>query len=462
MDKDRPSPPKDLSLREAIFLALRYNPNVANAELNRVIQKFNLRVAQYNFEVQYALNGTFNENHTIVSGDSSYTRGSTLTPTATLNGDYGTQYSLTSNNPKDWLDQKYYNPGLDLAITQPLMRGFGKEVTLASLYNAQDTEKQNQYQFEQTIISTVVTVTSNYNSLVQNQNNVIIAKESLDNLQESLQNDEALINAGRRAKADLLQSQSSYASAKVTYQNSLQQLTTAKLVLMNTLGLSESIAFSVPNDLDYTPLRPDFEKCYQIALKNNPVYLSTLLSLNIAERTLLVAKDSARTQLNLSLTGSTGNGSGGPPNDGFRSLTNNKNTELGAGLTLNVPIDDYTLKQQIVNAKIGLQQTQINIETATRQLRIAIYNDVTTVDSNLDAYELAKQAVVLQELNQTKLLARQKLGLISAFEVTQNQTTLNASKQQAVSSKIAYLNSLTQLYQDMGVTLDKWNIIVKY
>jgi hypothetical protein len=47
-----------LHLREAILLALRYNPNIRNAELDRIIQRYQLRLAYNEFELQYALAGS--------------------------------------------------------------------------------------------------------------------------------------------------------------------------------------------------------------------------------------------------------------------------------------------------------------------------------------------------------------------------------------------------------------------
>src|SRR3990167_2930256 len=56
--KPRSSKPHFLSLREAILLALRYNPTIQNAELDRIIQRYNLRLAENEFELQFALAGT--------------------------------------------------------------------------------------------------------------------------------------------------------------------------------------------------------------------------------------------------------------------------------------------------------------------------------------------------------------------------------------------------------------------
>ena len=48
---------KKLSLREAIFLALRNSPDVENAELQRVLDKFALETARYQFQPHYSIQG---------------------------------------------------------------------------------------------------------------------------------------------------------------------------------------------------------------------------------------------------------------------------------------------------------------------------------------------------------------------------------------------------------------------
>src|SRR5262245_53623053 len=51
-DLNLPKKPIKLSLRDAIMLALRCNPTIVNAELDRISQKFNLIVADHQFEWQ--------------------------------------------------------------------------------------------------------------------------------------------------------------------------------------------------------------------------------------------------------------------------------------------------------------------------------------------------------------------------------------------------------------------------
>src|SRR5882762_5038319 len=85
--------PQQLTLRDAVLLALRYNPSVQNEEIQRIVDKFNLRLAQNEYEVNYALTGSANYNNTTQSNATSISNTYTLTPTATLNRTpYGTTF----------------------------------------------------------------------------------------------------------------------------------------------------------------------------------------------------------------------------------------------------------------------------------------------------------------------------------------------------------------------------------
>ena len=458
-------PTKLMSLKEAIFLALRYNPDVQIEEIQRVVDKFNLRVAQNEFELRYALTGSIMQSATRFSGNSSSSRSSTFTPELSLNGKYGTRYRLRMNNP---ITQSSgapgtYNPGIDLEINQPLIRGFGKEVTLAPLYDATDREIITQLQFKDILMRTVANIITDYRAIIQSQNNVETSLLALKSYQQTKEMVEAQIKAGRKAPSDVLQAESNYANQLVTLQNTTNQVLNNKLNLLNEIGLIPSTHFLVPNDVDDIELEvPKLEKCYTTALEHNIAYQRSLIDLRVAERTLYVAQDNTRISLDMALRASTGNSSGTSPNSGLESLTNKKNTNLSVALTLDVPIDNFSLKQQLLDAKIALEQQQINLAAQKRELRTTIKNDIIDVSYKAEQIKLAKKALELQKNTQQALTARLRHGVVSTFEVTQTQQDLNRSRESLISSKIEYLNALTKLYLDMGVLLEKWQITLIY
>jgi outer membrane protein TolC len=53
-------------------------------------------------------------------------------------------------------------------------------------------------------------------------------------------------------------------------------------------------------------------------------------------------------------------------------------------------------------------------------------------------------------------------GRITQFEMTQQQQDLINDQLAFVGAQIAYLNTMTLLYQDMGTLLSHWNIQLRY
>lgn len=454
-----------LSLQEAIYLALRFNPDVQNQEIQRVVDKYNLRVAQNRFELQYALQASVNQTSTRRNGSVTSSRNTTVTPALSYRGNYGTEFDLRMNNPTTEGNSitGSYNPGVDLGIKQPLLRGFGKEVTLTPLYDAEDREVIQQLQYKDVLMRTLQQVIRDYRGLIQSQNNVVTSQLALDSYKKTVAMTKAQIKAGRSAPSEVLQAESNYANQLVINQNNENRVINDRLGLMDTIGLMPETKFQVPSDVEeLRPEVPDFEKSFKIALDSNVAYRRSLYEIEIVKRALVVAKDNARASLNMRLRASSGNGSGTRPNSGLESLTNRKNSELAIGFDLEVPIDDYQLRQGILNAKIRLQQANIQLAAQKRELKTTIMNDIADIRFKLKQIDLAKRALKIQINTQKALDARLRHGLVSTFEVTQTQQDLNQARERLISSKIDYLNAYTQFYVDMGVLLDKWRIDVYY
>jgi outer membrane protein TolC len=453
---------KPLTLKDAIALSLRYNVDVQSQEFQRVADKFSLRVAQNEFELQYALTGHLAQSVSRSSGSRATSRTATLTPSTSLKTAYGTQYNLRMNNA---ITQSYpgvsntYNPGLDLTVSQPLLRGAGRAINLTSLYNAEDNELISKLQLRQTLISTTASVIQSYRNLILTQNDVVTAQLALESYQASLDLNKAMVKSGRSAPSEILQASSDYASQTVTLNNAINTVITSKRDLMNLVGLSPNIAFQVPTEVTIAkPDVPNFDQAFAIALANNPSYQQSVLSMNAAERQLMLAKDNSRVRLDMTLDAGTGNGSGGRPNAGFRSVTNNKNTHLGFALDLEVPIDNYQLKQGVVNAQVQLDQAKIQLAQSKRNLERDILNDLNDIHSNEEQIELARTALELQQKNQTAMSTKLRLGLASTLDVSTTQRSLNDARQSLIRTEVNYLNSVTQLYADMGTLLDVWGM----
>lgn len=160
-----------LSLREAILLALRYNPNIQNAELDRIVQRYQLRLAHNQFELQYALGASGVIQKSKFNGVGSDTTHTLLgSPEFNLKTKLGTEANLSINNNVN--ENNNYNPVLNFSLTQPLLRGFGKAVNEAALLDAEDNEWLNKLNLQQSVADQVTQVIVAYRMLILSGNNL--------------------------------------------------------------------------------------------------------------------------------------------------------------------------------------------------------------------------------------------------------------------------------------------------
>lgn len=456
---------QEMTISDAIMLALRYNPNVQTAEIQRVADKYALRVAENDFEWHYGLTGQANYNQTDFYSSTIDKRVAThsaqLDPWARRKTGLGTEYTLTMRNP---MINGEYTPALELNLVQPLLRGFGPTVAKASLYDAHDQEIIDKLTLRNTLINTVSSVINAYLRIIQQQYNVHTAELAVDSYQKTIVLDNALIKAGRKSPTEVVQANAELASEEVRLQNTKNQLFNSHLDFLNLLGLSTEILFTLPQDLPPIPRNPyTVEEAYQVALKHNINYQITQLNLRRLQRNLTVAKDNNRTALNL--RGSIIGANSSTPlihHRGIENFATRENTSVNLSLDLEVPIDDYGLRQAIVNAQVALDQAMITVNQQKRELRTTIVNDITNLKYQGKQIKLAENALLLQQKNQHILAEKLKFGLVSTFEVTSKQRELDLARDALINSKISYWNSLVQFYADMGITLDFWHINIRY
>ena len=150
----------DMSLAEAVALGLRRNYSIRSLKLQRLRERFDLRVAQDQFNPQLKLSAT----HTFSRGTEDRTRASEVAPTVSVLGEYGTRLEL------GWKQQlnasrntgERQSDGLDLAVIQPLLRGAGKDVTTAPLRQARLAEQINRLNAKASVSQTLSEIITGY------------------------------------------------------------------------------------------------------------------------------------------------------------------------------------------------------------------------------------------------------------------------------------------------------------
>lgn len=452
-------PAKTLTLQDAILLALRNNPNVRSAEIQRVADKFALEVAHNQFEPQFS-----------IGGSSTYANGSTPQYNFNTTGNWlaptGAQVQIN-------YDSTFQGPSssdVTTTITQPLLKGFGPQVTLAPWVLAKYTEQVNRLNLKNTIINTITQVISSYYALVEAYNALTINQIALQNSLVTLRQYQVKIQAGQAAPAEIAQQQAQVANQRLAVTQARNAIAQNYQALLTALGLDPRSKLNIDRNIHLPNLAiPGVEQSIDLALDNNIAYQQGLYALKQGETNLMLAKDQQRWQLNAVATNAfipgVNSSNAVVPNvngPGTLVVVPNSGSSSSLTLNLNIPINNKQIKQQLVNATVSLYQQRIQVSEIKRQLRGTILNAIQNLQFQLQQIILAERSVQYAQQALDVELTKLKYGRSTLFEVTQLRTNLTSVQLNLVAQRINYINTLAAFQQTLGVTLDKWGLTICY
>jgi outer membrane protein TolC len=456
---------RTLSLNETIQLAIRENPNVQRSQLSHVMEKFSLEVEQWQFHPHFTLDAEKNTSQTYsVGSDGMLTENKTgINAGMSWLSPIGSEVKLTSANNISG----NYNPGLSLSIMQPLMRGFGKPIVEAALYNAIDNEKISRLTVEETLRSTVTSVINAYLDVISAENTLEVDKEALIRSHKSVEQTKLFIKAGHKAGVELVTVEADEASAEARIESDKNALDQARYALLTGIGIDPNTAVRFAT-IDVTALIkkyhvPGLDNAKDLILANDIQYQIDQITLQGAtKRGVQTAEDNTRWQLNLETTAATGNGSGGGENAGINSLVNGVNRNDSVTLNLSIPIDDKPSKVAVSNAKIAVREAEIALQQEKWSKETDVINGWNSIYSAKKSLELAENAEQLQNKSYQVNFQKYTYGLIDSVVLQTAEQQLVTSEQALIVARMNYLKALVNMDKLIGSTLKTWNVQVKY
>jgi len=423
-----------LSIEEAILLAVRDNPNVQSSRLSYTAQKFSLWVQRWEFLPHYTFQASVGSALETAPDYKVQAGISLLTPV-------GTQAALSTVNPNS------NDLGLSFAVMQPLMRGFGKPVVEAALNNAKDSEAISRLSVEGVLRNTITSIINAYLDVVTAEKSILIDEGALKRARKSVEQTKLFIKAGHLAGNQLVTVEANVATARSRLENDKNNLIRARFALFAAIGIDPNANVKF-NKLDLDKLIKKYHSvslsdAKYLVLENDIQYQIDQITLNgPTARSLLIAEDNTRWELNL--TGNVSTGAG-----------------LEGGLALQIPIDDQTRKQAVVNAKIALKQAGLALKQEKWSKETNAINGWSSVLSAKQTLKFASDAEGLQE--KTYNLSYQKYlhGLIDSLELQTALVSLIQSQQSTLNARIGYIKALVNMDLLVGNTLNTWDVKVR-
>ncbi|MDN2488279.1 TolC family protein [Kosakonia sacchari] len=439
----------DLTLSDAIYLGLRDNRAIRSAYLDRVAQKFDLRVAEDRFTPKLVLSGNYLSTR---NQDDRYRQGN-LTPTSTLLTPYGTRVSLgwTYQHTDANMAGLSHNDGANFFVIQPLLRGAGKDIATAPVRLAQMTEQINRLNLKSTVSQTITQIITAYRDLLLAQEQLKIAQDSLARARQLVEVNQAMISAGRMAEFEIVQTEAEVASQELAHEEARNRVDMARLALLQLLALDLHAPIVATEALQAKPVEVQADRALKQAEASQPAYLAQLLVGEQAAINLAVARNDRLWDVSL-VGGATQQRNRAARGDGARNWDNY------VGVQVEIPIGDMTARQAEVQAQVNVQNQQIQLAEAHQQLDRDVTNAVRDMGTRWRQFEIAQRA---RDLSRRKLeIEREKLtaGRSSNFQVLSFENDLRNAENARLNALISYLNAQAGLDQTLGTTLQSWDI----
>lgn len=453
----------DMNLAEAVFLALRNNRNIKSAYLDRVTEKFDLKVAEDKFIPDIKLEGNIGyfEKHSRTDGNSNtllaentdgYIKAifSEKIPT-------GADFAFTWNSDfKELGGDSQGGSETDfwqISLKQPLLRGGGIDVNTASLNIARYQEQQNILDLKSKLINTITETIFAYRNFQKVSNQVKISKLSLKRSEDNLEVNKTMSVKGRLE--DIIQAEADVANQRFFYYQRLNALDNGRLELIKYLDIDKHVQILPAEKVQIEQIEPNFERSMRIALANRSDYLKEVLKADMAKLDLQLAQNNKLWDLSLDAYYKENN-------KHFESEADQREDEWRVSLSGSIPIyGDLARKQRYLNAEISLKKIKISLKEIRENIKIEVTDAIRNIKLQMEQIRLAER---VRELSEKKLDIEQKKlkeGRSTNFQIVTFQDDLVEAQTNELNAKIEYLNALTHLDQILGTTLDTWKIEFK-
>ena len=396
---------------------------------------------------------------------------------------YGTQVEVDVNNAAQvaYGTASRYDPfsvpNTSVTLTQPLLRGFGRELNLRYLRIAGINQKITRLVFYQQLISTVYGVARLYYDLVSLNESAAVKRQSLAAARKLAEDDAAQVEQGTLApleltranslvtssQLDLIQSEGLVHQQEVILKSQLARRGSADPILTN-LPIVPTDVITIPATDDLKPLdalvndalatRPDLA---QAALQVQSGEISAKASRNAIKPEIdLIANFQTRGSSEVPYTqlGSQGTGLVNAPADlGIASLRTSRIYQ--AGIQLNLPLRNDVAQADAARDLLQLRQVQARTQSLANQVREQVENSVIALQTARSALEAATQSRQYQE--QLVQAERDKLtvGASTNFLVIQQESYLAQARSTEVAARSVWIKARVALDRAIGNLLDK-------
>ncbi len=476
--------PEQLSLNQAIDLALKNNLSIQRETYNPEIRDTDILFEESRFEPLFTSLLNY-QDQTIPTGSLLVGTGQVQNKNYLYNFSFnqvlktGTFYSVGFENGRNETNQLFssvnprYDSSIIASITQPLMRNFGKDITLAPLRIAQENRIASDYRLQTQIADIALQVEQTYWDLVYGRGQLDVVKQAMETAQDLYESNKKQVEVGTMAPLEIVVAQAEVAQreeqiivAQSFIQNTEDRL---KTLIYGNLEASGSLNEIIPTDSpDVREVTMSYDEAIQRALAENPDIKALEAVQSSTKLNVKLQANGLKPQLDLRGTyGGTGLGgdrlifggddpfnpiiigtSPGGYSDALANLFDNSTWSVG--FVIGIPIGNGEARANYVRADLQEKQAGKTVEDAKQALSVNVRIAVRNLENSLKTLAAARASRDLQE---QKLDAEKKklaVGLSTNHVVLDFTSDLVEAQSAELLALVTFNKNLAQLKRFFG------------
>ena len=475
----------DLSLEEAIGLALDHNLDL---EVQRIDERRSQRdplIAEAAFDPLFRTGFTWSKSSTtstsIIAGaevgeqserdNRNYFLG--------LSGQlrYGTTWNLRVNGSRSETsaDSIFFSPlnyrgAYELSLSQPLLRGFGREITETSFRIAVRSAEASRLATRRSVETTVASVVGSYWDLVYTRRNVAVQESALAEARELLEINRRRLEVGTGTEIDVISAEANIETQKASIIDAVNQLRDIQDVLLDKINapgfrlggesgpMFRDIEVIPTTSLELTEFPVQLVEAVQMALITRLELVQQQLQIANSVDQLRLSEDQLKPSLTLD------GGWNQPGNDiTFDGSWANigEDYSWNAGLNFEIPLGNRAARNRLLQSREDLRLSHISRDQASHGIVLEVTRAVRELQSARQSVETTAAATRLRREELDGETRRLEVGVSTAYQVLQVQNSLLGAQVSELQSQVrlrkaisSYRNATGTILKGHGIQLD--------
>jgi outer membrane protein len=497
---------RKLTLKEAIYIAIRNNPGLIAVQLDPIASEESVKLANAAFDPDLTSQLDVTKSVVPVSSPFQVINSEAFTQkmydwnfavnkvSAYTNGTLGITFdnNRTLSNSNFSSVNPAYTPLLEASLVQPLLRNFGWKFATLNVTLAESAQRTAQWNYGASLNDFIQRIGNDYWGVVQAQENLRVAEAALKFNNDLVRVNRVSVQVGTLAPIDLQEAQSAAATAEANVYAAEAALRTARAQLRQDVMLNPSGTF-IPEDVEPAEApNPNFliKDTEETALEKMVEYSPALGGLREAIRTALLqvkyAENQILPQLNLGaqfgVTAVAGTSRciatfglggtncttashpgirlpfGGIYGDALNRLLDARFYNYAAVLSFEMPLDNAAAKAALAQARIAYEQARMQYREALSQAVVQVESAIANLHAFEKQVEATRKATFYAEQSLHNEELEFRVGMATTHDLLQYQEELVTAQGNEVQANIGLENARLALWHAEGTLMNIFNI----